>query len=174
MVEIYIMSRRSKVASILLTKRQKDNFAFLESTSHHPSSLLERDAQRKMSPLIKLWRSFPKIGKPTLCIFLSNTSLAEEILSTLSRNLELVQYWVSAKPSLHSCRWLRGVVVGGEGGAGAQEIKGFWCIQHQHFSQTGLNSASCRSSKQIKHLLKTQWLRQKMWLLQWSLIAEIF
>ena len=37
--------------------------------------------------------------------------------------------------------------VGGLGGeGGAQEIKGFWCIQHQHFSQTRLNSASCRNS----------------------------
>ena len=43
--------------------------------------------------------------------------------------------------------------VGGLGGwAEAQEIKGFWCIQHQHFSQTGLNSASCRNS--IRFLYK--------------------
>ena len=60
----------------------------------------------------------------------------------------------------------------GEGGTGglaeAQEIKGFWCIQHQHFSQTRLNSASCRNSTGCNNL-KTNEIR---WLL-WFLSAKI-
>ena len=154
-------------------KRQKHNFAFLEFTSHHPSSLLGRDTQRKISPLIKLWGSFPKIGKLHFVFSRQVHHLLKKFYPHCPEILSWSNIEFQQSP-LFTAVGAEGGGGGGGGGTGAQEIKGFWCIQHQHFSQTGLNSASCRSSKRIKHLIKTQWLHSKMWLLQWFLVVEIF
>ena len=125
-------------------KRQKHNFAFLEFTRHHPLLFVRERYTEKNIPLDKLWSGFPKIGK-LYFIFCQIHRLLKKFYPHCPEILSWSNIEFQQSP-------LFTAVGGWGGGAGAQEIKGFWCIQHQHFSQTGLNSASCRN---IRGFMKT-------------------